>query len=135
MLCSFWRQWLGGCGGARFDLVKVFRIGRVTTLEKQEQYPESFELHQNYPNPFNPTTTIKYTIANPPLSNERAGEGLITLPVYDILGKKIQTLVNESKPPGNYKIEFNAAGLPSGVYFYRLETEYFNAVKKMLLLR
>ncbi|MFH1528016.1 MAG: T9SS type A sorting domain-containing protein [Bacteroidota bacterium] len=59
----------------------------------------------------------------------------MTLKVYDILGREIQTLVNESKPPGNYEIEYNADDLPSGVYFYRIQTEYFNATKKMVLLR
>ncbi|MFH2030282.1 MAG: T9SS type A sorting domain-containing protein, partial [Bacteroidota bacterium] len=88
--------------------------------------PTKFELYQNYPNPFNPSTIIKFQVAS---------SKFIKLHVFDILGREIQTLVNEQKPPGNYEIEFNAGGLPSGVYFYRIKTENYNATKKMVLLR
>ena len=88
---------------------------------------------QNYPNPFNPITTIKYSIAKPEL---------VTLKVYDILGKEIATLVNESQKSGNYEVEFNASNFASGVYFYRLQSgnpdksgQVFTETKKMILLR
>jgi len=74
--------------------------------------PSLFALYQNYPNPFNPVTTMKYQI--PEMS-------FITLIIYDVLGRKVTTLVNEKKPVGYYDIEFNAFSLPSGVYFYRLQ--------------
>jgi len=119
--------------------------GDTTIVSVEEfDFPQSFSLSQNYPNPFNPATTIKYSISTPPslppLSKGRAGEGLVTLKAYDILGREIQTLVNEHKPPGNYEVEFKAssfgaAGLPSGVYFYRLQTENFTDTKKMVLLK
>lgn len=88
--------------------------------------PVNYSLLQNYPNPFNPTTIISYSI---PRSN------LVTIKVYDILGREVTTLVNEYKQTGKYEVEFNAADLPSGVYFYRIKAGSFNQVRKMLLLR
>lgn len=88
--------------------------------------PVDFVLKQNYPNPFNPTTTIGFSI--PQFS-------FVTLKVYNLLGQELVTLVNEQKSPGNYKVEWNANGLPSGMYFYRLTTKDFTQTKKMLLLK
>jgi len=94
-----------------------------------------FSLSQNYPNPFNPVTKIKYSIPqSPPLGGDGRG-GLVTLKVYDILGREIATLVNEEKPAGNYEVEFNAATLPSGIYFYRLKAGQYSETKKMILLK
>ncbi|HEY6435169.1 MAG TPA: T9SS type A sorting domain-containing protein, partial [Ignavibacteriaceae bacterium] len=84
------------------------------------------ELSQNYPNPFNPTTTISFSIPSSTFTS---------LKIYDILGNELATLVNEVKPAGNYKVNFNAASLSSGTYFYRLSTEKFTQAKKMILLR
>ena len=86
----------------------------------------SYSLAQNYPNPFNPTTTIKYSIKE---------DGLVMLKVYDILGNEVAILVNEEKPAGNYKVEFNASNLPSGIYFYRITSARFTDTKKLLLLK
>ena len=88
--------------------------------------PTQFELSQNYPNPFNPSTTISYSI---PVSS------FVTLKVFDILGNEIRSLVNEEKSEGNYEVEFNAANLPSGVYFYRLQTANFIETRKMVLMK
>jgi hypothetical protein len=88
--------------------------------------PSEFSISQNYPNPFNPTTTIKYQV--PELS-------IITLKLYDVLGNEIVTLINEEKQAGNYKIEFNGTGLPSGIYFYQLKAGNFVETKKMSLLK
>jgi hypothetical protein len=85
-----------------------------------------FNLSQNYPNPFNPSTTIWYQI---PVS------GLVKLKVYDILGNEITTLVNEYKSPGKYEIQFHAAALPSGVYFYQLTAGVFNSIKKLVVIK
>ena len=90
-----------------------------------------FSLLQNYPNPFNPTTKIKYSISSVGASLMK----LVQLKVYDILGNEIVTLVNEYKPAGNYKVEFNGTGLPSGVYFYQLKAGNYIETKKMVLLR
>jgi len=94
--------------------------------ENETNLPIEYALKQNYPNPFNPITTIKYQI--PKIS-------FVTLKVYDVLGSEIATLVNEEKPIGNYTVEFDATSLPSGVYFYRLQSGDFVETKKMVLLR
>jgi hypothetical protein len=83
-------------------------------------------LDQNYPNPFNPSTTIKYQI------NELSHVLII---VYDVLGNEVATLVNEEKYAGHYKLEFNATGLQSGVYFYKLQAGNFIQTKKMILMK
>ena len=99
----------------------------------EEIYPKTFSLSQNYPNPFNPSTKIKFTIPGVVDENFRPLQTQII--VYDILGRKVTTLVNEPKAPGNYEITFNASQLASGVYFYRLTSGSFVQTKKMILLR
>lgn len=96
--------------------------------------PEKFAISQNYPNPFNPDTKISYSIPK--------GEGYqVTIKVYDLLGKEVATLVNEFKPTGNYQVDFNAAGLTSGIYFYLYEAfdsngmKIHSEVRKMTLLK
>ena len=98
----------------------------LNVVEVNVAAPSVFALDQNYPNPFNPTTTINYYV--PEVS-------FISLKVYDVLGNEIATLVNENKPAGNYKAEFNAAGIPSGIYFYRIQAGSFIDTKKMILLK
>jgi len=96
------------------------------SLKVDPELPIMISLVQNYPNPFNPTTTIKYQI--PELS-------LVTIKVYDVLGNEIATLVNQEKPIGSYEVKFNAIGIPSGIYYYRLQASSFVETKKMVLLR
>ncbi|MDZ7625231.1 MAG: T9SS type A sorting domain-containing protein [Ignavibacteriaceae bacterium] len=84
--------------------------------------PEQFTLEQNYPNPFNPSTTIRYSIP----SSE-----FVTLKVYDVLGNEVATLVNEEKPAGSYEMNFNAAGLSSGIYFYALQAGSYTQTGKI----
>jgi len=84
--------------------------------------PAEFSLAQNYPNPFNPSTTIKYQLP------ERS---LVTLKLYDILGREVHTLINEDQSPGNYKVELNGSRFASGVYIYRITAGKFTAVKKL----
>ncbi len=113
----------------------VFVIN-LTGTNKEVNKPVHFILEQNYPNPFNPVTKIKYSI--PALHNPlqgRAMGGLVTLKVYDILGNEITTLLNETKQPGTYEVEFNAEGLPSGVYYYQLKSGSFFETKKMVVLK
>ena len=105
----------------------------VTAIDDRVQsLPESFELHQNYPNPFNPSTTITYSI---PVSSTGAGSDNVTLKVYDVSGKEVATLVDEKKAPGVYEVAFNAGGLSSGVYFYRLQAGSYQAMRKMMLIK
>lgn len=86
----------------------------------------NYALDQNYPNPFNPATKISYSIKQ---------EGLVTLKVYDVLGKEVATLVNENKAVGNYEVDFNASQLPSGMYIYKIQSGNFSDVKKMLFMK
>ena len=92
-----------------------------------------FELSQNYPNPFNPSTTIKYSI--PIVETMHATSQLVTLKVYDILGREVATLVNTQQIAGNYEVTFDATNLVSGIYFYKLQSGSFFESKKMLLLK
>ncbi len=99
----------------------------VTGIEKSNKnLPTSYSLQQNYPNPFNPSTTIQYQIPK---------SGLVTLKVYDVLGREVKTLVNQYQNVGSHEINFNAANLSSGVYFYQLRGGNFVSTKKMILLR
>jgi hypothetical protein len=88
--------------------------------------PVQFQLDQNYPNPFNPSTKIKYSI--PQSSN-------VVIKVFDILGNEIETLVNEEKSVGTYELTWYAENLPSGIYFYKLQTGSFVETKKMILMK
>ncbi|MFZ1288760.1 MAG: S8 family serine peptidase [Melioribacteraceae bacterium] len=91
----------------------------------------NFSLEQNYPNPFNPTTKISYTI---PISM-KSEKVKVQLMIYDILGRKVKTLVDKIQNAGNYEVEFNASLLPSGIYFYKLQTGNNTITKKMILLK
>jgi len=100
----------------------------VTTL-----LPNSFILYQNYPNPFNSTTKLSFVIGHLPTG--QAGSSFVTLKIYDVLGSEIATLVNEEKPGGEYEIEFDATDLTSGIYLYKLQTENYTFIKKMIYLK
>jgi hypothetical protein len=94
---------------------------------KDENYLlKSYQLLQNYPNPFNPKTKIGFSIP---------GLGLVSLKVFDILGREVTTLINEEKSAGNYEIEFDASKLTSGVYIYQIKVNDFFESKKMILLK
>jgi hypothetical protein len=115
----------------------AFETMMISNIEDEKSIPTSFYLEQNYPNPFNPSTKIRFTIPSqqyPLLGGDYRG-GLTTLTVYDILGNEIATLINEEKPAGTYEVEWNASGLPSGIYFYQLKTDSLVETKKMILLR
>ena len=88
--------------------------------------PDNYSLYQNYPNPFNPFTNIKFDIVK---------SGNVKVIVYDALGKSVNTLLDNSLQPGSYEVSFNAAGMASGIYYYRIITNDFNNVKKMLLIK
>ncbi len=92
---------------------------------KENSVPLNFELTA-YPNPFNPSTKIRFVIPQ---------SSFVSLKVYNILGKEIQTLVNEEKSVGSYEVEFKALNLSSGVYFYRIDAGRYSVVKKLLLLK
>ena len=104
----------------KYDLFKV-----PVHTEKEDQ-PSGFALDQNYPNPFNPTTNISYSLG-------RTSE--VKLEIFNVLGQKVQTLVDERKNPGTYRITFDARNLSSGMYFYKLSTSGFTQTKKMVLIK
>ncbi|MCL4540016.1 MAG: Ig-like domain-containing protein [Bacteroidetes bacterium] len=109
-------------GSINVDDIQV--NGRVTGTKGSIAFvPASFRLFQNYPNPFNPTTVISYQL--PAVSRVR-------LNVYDVLGRRVATLVDKYQNPGEYGVTFDASRLPSGVYFYRLNAGSFTATKKMV---
>jgi hypothetical protein len=90
------------------------------------EIPSSYSVTQNYPNPFNPTTKINFALPK---------SGLVTMKVYDMLGKEVSTLVNEVKNAGTYSVDFNASALSSGIYFYKVSVNGFTEVKKMMLIK
>ena len=109
-----------------YDFVTL-KIDQTTgIIQIFSEIPKSYSLYQNYPNPFNPTTNINYDIP---------ASGFVSLKVFDIIGKEIETLVNEKQTAGSYSISFNASTYPSGIYFYKLETNNFSETKKMLLIK
>jgi hypothetical protein len=120
----------------------ILKNDLITAVENTDELINEYFLSQNYPNPFNPSTIIRYKI--PSLSSEevngqKSKVKRVTLIVYDLLGRKVTTLVNENQSPGEYQVEFNASAngmnLPSGVYFYRLKSDSFVETRKMILLR
>jgi secreted PhoX family phosphatase len=116
--------------GAPFNVsttVCIMGFPALTGVENQGgSMPEKFELNQNYPNPFNPSTTIKFAVAK---------DGDVSVKVYDLKGQLVKTLVNQRIIVGHYSVDFDAAGLASGVYFYSLETPDFKETKKMILVK
>jgi len=111
--------------GCVVDSIKYGSI--VLAIENSNNLiPDILKLYQNYPNPFNPTTTIEFSIPK---------KTIVKLRIFDVLGREIALLFEENKTPGNYKYKFNRGSLPSGIYFYRLETEYGTQIKKMLIIK
>src|ERR1035437_2891550 len=94
--------------------------------DKYPPQPDKFVLSQNYPNPFNPITTINYSLPK---------AGIVKLTVYNAIGSKVATILNEYKQPGNYSVKFNASILASGIYLYRIESGNYIAAKKFILLK
>ena len=88
--------------------------------------PEQFSLDQNYPNPFNPATRIRYALPEP---------ASVRMPIYDVLGREVAVLVDRQQAAGAYEVTFEASGLPSGLYFYRLETDRFSEIRQMSLIK
>lgn len=115
-------------GGTTDFVVPVF-----TSVTSDGTLPTEFVLEQNYPNPFNPSTTIKYSI--PVEIAHGMSSQMLTLKVYDILGREVAILVNEVQSPGNYSVKFNASELTSGMYFYKLQFGASVQTRKMLLIK
>ncbi|MEO8664037.1 MAG: T9SS type A sorting domain-containing protein [Ignavibacteria bacterium] len=109
-----------------FQIYRKISNANVVGISNNGIEVKDFSLQQNYPNPFNPTTTIKYNLIK---------NGFVTLKVFDILGREVKRLVNEYQQPGIKEVNFDASSLPSGIYFYSMNTEGFNDIKKMMLVK
>jgi len=110
----------------QIDYDGSFEYSDAIEVEVVVGAPIEFSLNQNYPNPFNPVTNIKYSLAEP---------GNVKLAIYNVLGQQVKELVNGYKEAGRYELNFDASGLPSGAYLYKIESVHFNQVKKMLLMK
>lgn len=118
--------------GSYFLLDDLAYAGTATDVSNNgTSVPNSFGLEQNYPNPFNPSTRINFSLAQP---------GFVTLKIYDVLGTEVTTLVNEQRSSGSYQVNWNAAGLSSGVYLYKIMVSsesgpIYTAAKKLVLVK
>jgi len=112
--------------GWYIDDVEIKDLNPTTVADNQFKSPKKYELHQNYPNPFNPTSVIRYDLPK---------SSFVNLTIYNALGQKVATLVNRKLPAGSHNATFDANGLTSGVYFYRIKANNFVQTRKMLLLR
>ncbi|MFI5144493.1 MAG: T9SS type A sorting domain-containing protein [Ignavibacteria bacterium] len=122
--------WLASSGGIYGSLGCEGHISGMGPLHVNNTTaslsPDKYELGQNYPNPFNPTTEIKFAIPK---------DGYLTVKVYDVLGKLVQTLVEGKLSAGEHEVRFDGTNLSSGIYFYKIETDNFTDIKKMVLLK
>ncbi|MBU0473960.1 MAG: VWA domain-containing protein [Bacteroidetes bacterium] len=100
-----------------------------TDIESNDLFPTEFTVEQNYPNPFNPTTYINYALP------KGVDNYHVVIKIYDILGRLVKVLVDANQQPGSYKVQFDASGLGSGIYFYTVNAGQFSATKKMILMR
>jgi len=106
--------------------VRVYGSTTVTAVEDANTLPKKFALNQNYPNPFNPSTKISFDLEE---------SGYTKLTILNVLGQEIATLVSGEVSAGHHEVDFNALGLTSGIYFYKLESGNLSAIKKMILMR
>jgi hypothetical protein len=113
--------------GDEGTILRSFSGGEpVNNVAEENELPKKFTLEQNYPNPFNPTTTIRYELPQ---------DGQVTIEIFDILGQKVNTILNEFKNAGRYETVFSSTGLASGVYIYQLRVNDFITSKKMVLIK
>ena len=120
-----------GAGENRFIYRTHFELNQITKAADKTNLPMSFTLFQNYPNPFNPQTFIKIELPH---------EAFISLDVFDIRGRKIRSLVSSIQPGGEYIVPWDGLNdfgqpLTSGIYYYRMQSEDFVDIKRMILLR
>ncbi|HEV8539425.1 MAG TPA: T9SS type A sorting domain-containing protein [Bacteroidota bacterium] len=109
--------------------LNIFKYGAhlvESSTEREKLLPHDFYLDQNYPNPFNPETRIQYAVSS---------RQYVSLKIFDVLGREVATLVDEMKEPGEHDVDWDASGITSGIYFYRLQAGGFVGTKKMILLR
>ncbi len=115
-----------GAGGQSANYVARYTEPFTSVDEENRSIPTSYRLMQNYPNPFNPSTTIRFEVPR---------SGFVTLKVYNLLGQEVAVLVNEVKQAGRHEVVWEATGLPSGVYFYRMRAETFDETRRLVFAR
>jgi hypothetical protein len=109
------------------EIHPILSFSLVTNVNtNSNEVPSEYKLYQNFPNPFNPSTNIKFALTK---------SGLVKLEIFDALGKEMAVLVNEKLNAGTYSVDWNALQNPSGVYFYRIETDNYTNTKRMLLIK
>ena len=129
-----------GSGGTMYNIFIDTTLNPVSIGNIGSETPTEYSLKQNYPNPFNPVTKIKFSVPQVRhlfggSSPHVLGGDLVQLKVYDVMGREVQTLVNESLKPGKYEVTFDGSSLNSGVYFYKLISDGFSETKKMIMLK
>lgn len=112
--------------GSTYILDDLSYVGSLTSVPMDKNVPKEFALGQNYPNPFNPSTTIEYSLPE---------AGQVRLDIFNAIGEQVATLVDERQDAGSYRARFEAAGLPSGIYLYRLSAGGSVSVKRMILMK
>jgi len=123
---STYEMWFGGFNGGIWEIGYATSVLGQVSVQTSENPIETFNLSQNFPNPFNPETKIEYTLA-------KRGEVILT--IYNIHGGQVARFVNGKQNAGNYEVSWNASGLASGIYFYRLQAGEFVQTRKMVLLK
>jgi hypothetical protein len=130
---TFFGNTVSGIANSNTSIVKTKSIlsrkkinDNTTEALENNVIPSSYSLEQNYPNPFNPTTQIKFSIPK---------ESFVKLVIYNMLGEKVEELINGQKAPGTYVIEWNARNYTSGVYIYNLRSGGYSFTKKLMLLK
>ena len=117
---------VGEVNGYGFSDTLWVTVNTINAVREEPSVPQGYALENNYPDPFNPSTTIGYRL---PVRSH------IVILIYDVLGREVATLVNEQQNAGNYSISFNADGLPSGTYFYRMQAGTFTETKKLMVIK
>jgi hypothetical protein len=113
-----------------FDYIEIRGNGQTTDIERDSQTASEFRLEQNYPNPFNPSTQIQFTVGTQDLASLP-----VQLRVFDILGREVAVLVDGLMPAGAHQVSFDASGLASGIYIYRLESAGQSLTRRMILIK
>ncbi|MFO7888709.1 MAG: T9SS type A sorting domain-containing protein, partial [bacterium] len=123
-----WLRFVDGEGNVYNYLVQAY-LGLSSAIDDElltSNIPDEYSLSQNYPNPFNPLTTIQYALPKP---------GKVSVMIYDITGREIMELINEEKSAGYHSVEFDGSRLSSGLYFYRLKSNNFQQIRKMMIIK
>jgi hypothetical protein len=123
---KLWPVWMDDITGVYQVWTAPVDINTIGIRQISNIAPDGYSLDQNYPNPFNPSTVIRYSLK---------GNELVNMKIYNSIGEEVVTLVNQKQNTGEYEVTFEGAGLPSGVYYYKLDAGLFSVTKKMLLVK